>query len=295
MLQNFLRIQYAKKLQKDKERRELLLSGIINKLTKNNLYKLLLPFNIWHKKALIDKMNENATKIQNKWRELLSKQKAKDIKTADKYMNLVKMIKTKNLLDIISKIKNDKFKKTNQKKILTVILSKKIFINDKSSLGTYFNKWRRINSLMKENATKIQNNYRIYKAKKEKDRLKNINDLLKKYVLKKEKTNEDILRSKLRKWYNKAKLMTYNDNSRTIQKFIRPKLYKLLNKRFKDYFYRNSKKKIHKYISLLIKLNKLNETLNKPKLIKFMNNLKTISDNNKKENNLNKSLLAKMA
>ena len=59
---------------------------------------------------------ENATKIQNKWRENNAKQKAKDLKTADKYMNLVKMIKTKHLLDIISKIKEDKIKTTKQKK-----------------------------------------------------------------------------------------------------------------------------------------------------------------------------------
>ena len=42
------------------------------------------------------------------------------------------MIKTKNLLDIISKIKKDKVKKTKTTKILTTILSKQIFINDKS-------------------------------------------------------------------------------------------------------------------------------------------------------------------
>ena len=134
MLQNFLRYQYAKKMQKDKERRELLLANIINKLAKNNLYKLLLPFNIWHKKALLDKMNENATKIQNKWRQNSAKQKAKDIKAANQYLNLIKMIKTKNLLDVIKKVKNDKLKKNKTNKILTVILSKKIFINDKSNL-----------------------------------------------------------------------------------------------------------------------------------------------------------------
>jgi hypothetical protein len=128
MLQNFLRYQYAKKMERDKERRELLLSQIVNKLSKNNLYKLLLPFNIWHKRALLDKMNENATKIQNKWRENNAKQKAKDLKTADKYMNLVKMIKTKNLLDIISKIKEDKMKRTEQKKNLDFNFINKNFL-----------------------------------------------------------------------------------------------------------------------------------------------------------------------
>ena len=143
---------------------------------------------------------------------------------------------------------------------------------------------------MKENATKIQNAYRIYKAKKEKDRLKNINNILEKYVLKKDKTNNDILRSKLRKWYNKTKMIIYNENSRIIQRFIRPKLYKLLNDRFKKFFYNNSKKKIYKYISQVIKINKLNEALNKPKLYKFMNNLQTIVNNNIKKDNLKNTI-----
>ena len=212
----------------DEERRQYLLAQIVNKLAKNNLYKLLLPFNVWHKKALLDKMNSNATKIQNKWRENNAKQKLKDLKIADKFLNLIKMIKTKNLLDLVSKIKKDKLRRTNQKKILITILSKKIFINDKTSLETYFDKWRRINQIMNNNATKIQNAFRAYKAKKEKDKLKYLDNFLKKYIQKKEKTNEDILRTKLRKWYNKNKLITYNENSRKIQRFIKPKLYKLL-------------------------------------------------------------------
>ena len=290
MLQNFLRYQYARKMKKDKERREFLLAQIVNKLAKNNLYKLLLPFNIWHKKALLDKMNEGATKIQNKWRENLAKEKAKDLKTADKYLNLVKMIKTKNLLDIISKIKEDKMKRTEQKKILTLILSRTIFFNDKTSLENYFNKWRRLNQLAKNSATKIANAYRAYKAKKELEKLKKLNDFLKKYVEKKGKTNEDILRSKLRKWYNKTKLITYNENSRIIQRFIKPKLYKLLNDKFKKYFFGNAKRKIKRYILLAAKMNKLQKALYRPKLSEFLRNLKNISDNQNKRDNLSKAL-----
>ena len=274
MLQNFLRIQYAKKMKKDKERRQYLLAQIVNKLAKNNLYKLLLPFNVWHKKALLDKMNSNATKIQNKWRENNAKQKLKDLKIADKFLNLIKMIKTKNLLDLVSKIKKDKLRKTNQKKILITILSKKIFINDKTSLETYFDKWRRINQLMNKNATKIQNAFRAYKARKEKDKLKYLDDFLKKYIQKKEKTNEDILRTKLRKWYNKNKLITYNENSRKIQRFIKPKLYKLLNDKFKKFFFNNAKKKINRNILLAAKMNKLQKEINKPKLYKIIEEFK---------------------
>ena len=289
-LQNFLRHQYAKKMKRDKIRRELLLGQIMDRLTKNNLYKLLLPFNIWHKKTLLDKMNSGATKIQNKWRQVISKQKAKDLNTANKYLNLVKMIKTKNLLDIISKIKKDKVKKTKTTKILTTILSKQIFINDKSNLEYYFNKWRRINQLMNNNVTKIANAYRTFRAKKEIERLKNINEFLKKYIQKKDKTNDDILRSKLRKWYNKVKLITYNENSRIIQRFIKPKLYKLINDKIKQFFIKNSKRKVDKYILLAVKLNKLYKAINKPKLNKFLNNLKTISDTENKKDNLGKTI-----
>jgi hypothetical protein len=205
-------------------------------------------------------------------------------------MNLVKIIKTKNLLDIISKIKEDKMKTTKQKKILTSILSRTIFFNDKTSLENYFNKWRRLNQLAKNNSTKIANAYRTYKAKKEMEKLKSINNFLKKYVKKKDKTNEDILRSKLRKWYNITKLITYNENSRKIQRFIKPRLYKLLNDKFKKYFNDNAKKKINRYILLAAKMNKLLKALNKPQLSKFLNNLKNISDNKNKEDNLSKTL-----
>ena len=70
--------------------------------------------------------------------------------------------------------------------------------------------------------------------------------------------------------YNKAKLITYNENSRTIQKFIRPKLYKLINDKIKKFFVTKAKKKIDKYILLAAKLNKLQKALHKPKLTKFI-------------------------
>ena len=95
LLQKFLRDQYEKKMKKDKESREFLLSLFLKKLIKNDLYNLQLPFNIWQKNAKLDKIEENATKIQNKFREFLSKNKLKDIKISDKFIKLVKIIKTK--------------------------------------------------------------------------------------------------------------------------------------------------------------------------------------------------------
>ena len=40
MLQNFLRIQYAKKMKKDKERRQYLLAQLVNKLAKPFIFSL---------------------------------------------------------------------------------------------------------------------------------------------------------------------------------------------------------------------------------------------------------------
>lgn len=79
---------------------------------------------------------------------------------------------------------------------------------------------------------------------KEKNRLKKINNILHKYVLKHDKIDTDQMRSKLRKWNNKSKLISYNLNSRRIQRFIRPKLARLLNKKFKKYFIGNAKRKL---------------------------------------------------
>ena len=59
-------------------------------------------------------MNEGATKIQNKFREYLANEKAKDLKTIDKYLRLVKLVQTKNLLDILNKVKNKKVTQDKQ-------------------------------------------------------------------------------------------------------------------------------------------------------------------------------------
>lgn len=165
-LQKFLRDQYEKKKKRDKEKRELILNEIVNRKIKNDLYKLKLPFNIWYKKVMLEKMNEAATKIQNKFRQSLSKEKVEDTKAINKYLKLVELLKNKTLVDVLKQVKNDKSTKDNIKKILTKILSKKIFVNDKANLENSFNKWKRYNQLTKDYATRIANAFRTYKAKK---------------------------------------------------------------------------------------------------------------------------------
>ena len=51
---------------------------------------------------------------------------------------------------------------------------------------------------------RIKNVFRIYLAKKEKSRLKRINEIFKEINIKHNKTITDKLRNKLRKWNNKT-------------------------------------------------------------------------------------------
>ena len=290
MLQKFLRDQYEKKMKRDKERREFLILEIINRLIRNNKYKLQLPFNIWKKKAKLETVNESATKIQNKYREHLAKDKAKNLSTVNKYLRLVRNIKTKNLLDILKKVRENKILNDKRTKILTIILSRRILFTDKAGLENCFNKWRKFNQVAKNKATIIANAFRTYKAKKEKDRLKRLNTLIEKYFLKKDKTNDDIKRTKLRKWYNKAKILQYDDNSRIIQRFIKPKLYKIINERFKKFFTDHSKLKVYRLLLVGAKINKLQHALIRPKLQRFLNDLSKISENKTKNEKLGTTL-----
>ena len=279
ILQKFLREQYAKKMERDKQRREALLSEIVKRKQRNDLYKLQLPFNIWSKKVKLQKMNEAANKIQNLYRCHLAKEKQKDLSTQNKWNNLFKKLLVKNTVDSMRSVGNYKNLKISQNKILNNILDKKIFTDGQSKLKTYFDKWRRYNQYLNKCANKIQNGFRTYLANKEKNRLKRINDILRRTVLKHDKTNNDTLRSKLRKWNNKTKLINYDRNSRIIQRFIRPKLAKLLNDKMKNLFYDQAHKNVAKYLLLAGKLNKLLHALNRPSVQRFMNNLQKITTN----------------
>ena len=289
-LQKFLRDQYVKKMERNKERREKLLNEIVNRKIKNDLYKLGLPFNVWHKKARLEAMNEAATKIQNKFRENNAHEKKKNLKSINKFLKLIKLLQKKDLFDVVNNVKDNKKKKNSIKKILITILSKKMFIIDKASLENAFNKWRKINQKTNDNVTKIANAFRAYKARKEKDRLKRINDLLKKYFDKHSKNDDEIKRAKLRKWKNKAKLDKINDKVIFIQRFIRPILAKINNDKFKKFFNDNANKKICKLLLLAGKMNKLQHSLNYPRIRIFLDILEQVGDDKNKNDTLRKTV-----
>ncbi len=292
ILQKFLRDQYAKKMERDRQRREELLIEIVKRKQKNNLYKLQLPFNIWSKKTKLAKMNESATKIQNMFRNYLAKEKAKDLSCQNKWKLLIRKIIYRNTVDGLKNAGTQRNLRINQKKILTIIFEKKIFDDGQSSLKRYMDKWKRYVQYYNKNVNKIQNNFRVYLANKEKNRLKRINEILKKTVIKTDKTLNDTLRSKLRKWNNRVKLIDYNENSRIIQRFIRPKLARLLFNKFQNFFYDNGTKKAIKLLVLAGKMNKLLHALNRPSVQRFRNNFEKISTNNKINENL-RNLVAK--
>ena len=117
-------------------------------------------------------------------------------------------------------------------------------------------------------------------------RLKKINILLNKYIIKHTKADNNQMRAKLRKWYHKTKLINYNMSTTKIQKFMRPKLAKIRNQRFKKYFYENGKQKIVKLLLTMARFNKIKKALERPSLQRFSNNLKKISLKNKQNEKL---------
>ena len=79
------------------------------------------------------------------------------------------------------------------------------------------------------------------------------------------------------------KLLKCDNDARIIQNFIRPKLARLLNSKFKQFFYDNAHKKTNRLILLLAKMNKLQHAYNRPIYQRFINNLKPNKKMNKIE------------
>ena len=273
-IQRFLRIQYKKKQIKDKAKRESLLKKFVQKKQKNNLYKLQLPFSIWHKKTILAQANESASIIQDKFRAYITQKHTREILAKNKLKKMFKFNQLKNILSKIKEAGNNKILNTNRKSILNVIMKKKAYTDDKSALKRYFDKWRQYNTYTNNCVTRLANAFRTYQANKEKNRLKKLNTILSKYVNKHSKIDTDQMRSKLRKWMNKTKLINYNMSTIKLQRFMRPKLAKIRNQRFKKYFYETGEKKIKNLILTMAKFNKIKKSLERPSLQRFINNLK---------------------
>ena len=287
-IQKFLRIQYKKKEKRDKIKRKELLKKIIARKHKNNLYKLHLPFSIWYKKTILAQANENANIIQNNFRAYIAKKHTQEILAKSKLKKLFKYNQLKNILNKIKAAGNKKILNNNRKSILNIIMKKKSYTDDKSALKRYFDKWRQYNRYTNNCVTKIANTFRVHKAIKEKNRLKKIKNILYKCALKHDKVDKNQMRSKLKKWQKKSNLIYYDLNCRKIQRFMRPKLAKIRNGRFKKYFFENAEKKIKKLLLIAAKFNKIKKSLERPSLQRFNNNIKKISLKNKQNEKLKK-------
>ena len=252
-----------------------------------------MPFSIWHKKTILAQANESASIIQDKFRAYITKKHTLQTIAKNKLQKLFRFNQLKNILSKINQAGNNKILHENRKSILNVIMKKKAYTDDKSALKRYLNKWKQYNTYTNNCVTKLANAFRTYQANKEKNRLKKINNILHKYVLKHDKIDTDQMRSKLRKWNNKSKLISYNLNSRRIQRFIRPKLARLLNKKFKKYFIGNAKKKVNNLLLMAAKFNKMKKSLERPSLQRFANNLKLISLKNNQNEKLKNVLTTK--
>ena len=286
-IQKFLRIQYKKKMMKNKIKREKLLKKIFQKKQKNNLYKLQIPFNIWHRKTILAEANENANIIQNQFRTYITRKHTMETLAKNKLQKIFRFNQLKHLLSKIKDAGNNKILNTNRKNILNNLLEKKSYTDDKSALKRYFDKWRQYNTHTNNCVTKIANAFRVLKAYREKNRLQKINKILYKCVNKHSKVDTDQMRSKLRKWMNKTKLINYNMSTIKLQRFMRPKLAKIRNQRFKKYFYETGEKKIKNLILTMAKFNKIKKSLERPSLQRFINNLKKITLKNTQNEKIN--------
>ena len=92
-------------------KREKLLHKFVLKKQKNNLYKLQLPFSIWHKKTILSKANENATIIQDKFRSYITRKHTRETLAKKQLQKIFRFNQLKNLL---SKIKDEKSKDADE-------------------------------------------------------------------------------------------------------------------------------------------------------------------------------------
>ena len=172
-------------------------------------------------------------------------------------------------------------------------MKKKAYTDDKSALKRYFDKWRQYNTYTHNCANTLQNAFRSYQAIKEKNRLKKIKNILYKCVKKHIKVDRNTKISKLRKWKKKSSLISYDIQCRKIQRFMRPKLAKKRNKKFKKFFFENAEKKIKKLLLMAAKFNKIKKLVERPSLKRFNTNLKKISLKNNQNEKLKKIIKKK--
>lgn len=99
---------------------------IFQKKQKNNLYKLQIPFNIWHRKTILAEANENANIIQNQFRTYITRKHTMETLAKNKLQKIFRFNQLKHLLSKIKDAGNNKILNTNRKNILNNLLEKNL-------------------------------------------------------------------------------------------------------------------------------------------------------------------------
>ena len=277
------------KKEKDNIKKNDFLTKQIKKIQKDKEIALRIPFSLWARKVRMEKMGKAVNRIQNAFRNYILKKEEDKLDAMEKFQRLFKGSAIREISDILieanrymtplkksmSKMKSQIEKRYATNNILSSVnnnlrikylqslSTKRAYTDAVSALKRYVNKWQQYCSFTNKSANKIQNAFRNYKAKNEMNRLKNINISLNKFVTRKNNKNSNKLSTTLRKWNNKARLIGVNQKTKIIQRYLRPKIAKKLNDKFKDYYIKHAQKLAGKRILQALKFYKLKQTLQK--------------------------------
>ena len=131
---------------------------------------------------------------------------------------LDKRIATNNVIDFA----NDELRN----KYLHLLLGDRAFLNARSILRRYFDRWKSHNGEGDYEATRIQAILRGKLGRNRYKKMLQIKEKLYTLIMKLSQTDEDKMRSGLRRWCLKNRILKCDENSRIIQNFISPRLKK---------------------------------------------------------------------
>ena len=307
LLQNKIRNHQALQKVKKVKRLNDVLSKQIKKLAKENELKLLIPFKTWYRKTILSKLNDNVNSIQNSFRKFLANKKVNRLLSCKRLNDMFKNSLFKNISSLLTKtykqfvlplkgalndfegdyekryvtnnivdFANDKLRNT----YLRLISGKKSYSDLLSALKRYFIKWRQFNKHSQDSATKIQSMFRGGLARDKRRLLEKLRDRLYDFYLRRGSDDNLKLNSAFRQWLTIAKRITCKENTNIICDFLGPRLAKLLNEKFKNYFIDNALKLAKRKLNQVAKVKTLLDAILKPNINYFLKTLrnKTLYD-----------------
>ena len=298
-LQNWIRGRLALLRRKRDLNKQRLLSKFLTKLTNDEELKKKIPFKYWNRVAKYTKLNDQAGAIQKLWKGWSSRKHAQKALAMKKLQDLLRNSVKKNIADTITEA-NDKFaaplrktlrapKKLDKRiatnnvidfandelrnKYLHLLLGDRAFLNARSILRRYFDRWKSHNGEGDYEATRIQAILRGKLGRNRYKKMLQIKEKLYTLIMMLSQTDEDKMRSGLRRWCLKNRILKCDENSRIIQNFISPRLKKLLNEKFKNFFLNGAKKLVKRRLNNAAKVNNLKNALLKININEFLKRL----------------------